>query len=664
MKKIRIAMAGMVLILAGAIAILIKIDQTPGKYAVKESDFNKYKPFILVQEVHYTGTGWAQTGDENGFFQPEEYADIDLVNGNVLPQMDLYDEACANTFLCKVEYQGKTAHAAFEEEIDFYNIVEWYPVYPVLRDTILPGWLYSKEFMTKKEIPVKGITTEKVNEEETPREEDEGSNIKEMVGSLSLEQQELPFYARRARMTAKDKIKEICAGMETPVEKEVELSEPYAEAYYAFLKEESNLAKENHPLQPVGFRLAYIDDDDIPELLLMRDYSHAAGVWVYTCENGRVVEVGEFGSFGNMQYLENEGMIFSGFYNMGEGFSVFCKLENGKAEKIREFHQVDGEAFMEPIESVYEIDGVTVSEEEYNAKYNELWSDDFISIGYDDGVPIEDGTNIKEALAQEIENLEIKTELKDDLNAKQREALEAYGNFLIAYRPGFPKDLSDRDDAQWEYAADYGDSEGPKFTLFYLDGDEIPELAVVYGLAHAHGIYIYTFVDGEVVQVGDSAYGQYGGVGYMEKEGIIFSGHDSRGDVYDIVCRIEGTKEILLHTGSMCWVEGEDEADEGGLVYEVDGKETTREGYQAAHEKWNMSEEKIISYDRCFCVPRGNIEGSVNRAMKSLMLGQEEYLKEKALAASGYSEDEILRFVYDDFDRDGSYEAFIFLEKV
>lgn len=148
MRKKRIT----VIILAVMILAFIAINWIPGKYAVKEEDFKKYEPYILVQEVHYTGTGWVQVGDEGGYFLPEAYIDIGLVNGIILPQMDLYNEDYVNTFLCKVESRGKKKHPAFEDEIETYYIVEWYPVYPVLRDTILPGWLYPKNFMTKFEI--------------------------------------------------------------------------------------------------------------------------------------------------------------------------------------------------------------------------------------------------------------------------------------------------------------------------------------------------------------------------------------------------------------------------------------------------------------------------------------------------------------------------------
>lgn len=148
-KRITICILALIILIA---ALFLIANWIPEKYAIRDSEFSDYEPFILVKEVHYTGTGWLQVGNENGYFPKETCVDIDLTNGNILPQMKLYDEDYANTFLCKVEYRGKVSHDAFEEQIDSYSIVEWYPVYPILRDTILPNWLYPKAFMTKREV--------------------------------------------------------------------------------------------------------------------------------------------------------------------------------------------------------------------------------------------------------------------------------------------------------------------------------------------------------------------------------------------------------------------------------------------------------------------------------------------------------------------------------
>lgn len=135
-----------------AMVLFTVVNWVPKKYAIKEKDFKNYEPFILVKEVHYTGTGWVQVGNESGYFLPEGYIDISLVNGTILPQMEMYNEDYANTFLCKVEYKGKVRHDAFENQIESYYITEWYPVYPILRDTILPDWMFPKNFMTKQEV--------------------------------------------------------------------------------------------------------------------------------------------------------------------------------------------------------------------------------------------------------------------------------------------------------------------------------------------------------------------------------------------------------------------------------------------------------------------------------------------------------------------------------
>lgn len=147
MKKMKV-----IIIVLLVIVLFIIVNRIPGKYAIKENDFKNYAPYILVQEVHYTGTCWVQVGNENGYFSSEEYIDINLINGTVLPQIRMYNKDYVNTFLCKVEYKGKKKHVAFENEIENYYIVEWYPVYPVLRDTILPNWMYPKDFMTIKEV--------------------------------------------------------------------------------------------------------------------------------------------------------------------------------------------------------------------------------------------------------------------------------------------------------------------------------------------------------------------------------------------------------------------------------------------------------------------------------------------------------------------------------
>lgn len=132
--------------------------------------------------------------------------------------------------------------------------------------------------------------------------------------------------------------------------------------------------------------LALIDDDNTPELLLIEDNSHASGVKVYTYYQGSVIELGEFGSFGSMQYVERGGMIFSGYSGMGVGSSQFFQMEDGEAKLVcsmMSYQPFDGSS------ETYEIDGISATKEAFQKKWEELYdADEYILIGYDDGLDI------------------------------------------------------------------------------------------------------------------------------------------------------------------------------------------------------------------------------------------------------------------------------------
>ena len=156
----------------------------------------------------------------------------------------------------------------------------------------------------------------------------------------------------------------------------------YTTAYRQFLEA---YVKENKFAHRARVMLALIDDDNVPELILIEDNSHAARVKVYTYYQGSVIELGEFGSTGSMLYAEKGGMILSGFTGMGECDSDFYHVEDGEAKLVcsmMEYQPLNGSPF-------YKIDGVSVTEEAYNKKYEELFDTyEYIWIGYDDALAI------------------------------------------------------------------------------------------------------------------------------------------------------------------------------------------------------------------------------------------------------------------------------------
>lgn len=170
---------------------------------------------------------------------------------------------------------------------------------------------------------------------------------------------------------------------------------PYARAYLEFLTEYVQNSKDGKE-QGARFSLAFVDDDDIPELLLMEDDCHAKGVKVFTYYQDQVVELGAFGSFGLMQYVERAGLIFSHYMGHGESDNDFFEIKEGQAVLICNMHStpyrrngIDA--------NLYEIDGVAVNEKTYRARWKALYEDqDYVLIGY------KDGTSVEEAAESEL----------------------------------------------------------------------------------------------------------------------------------------------------------------------------------------------------------------------------------------------------------------------
>ncbi len=164
---------------------------------------------------------------------------------------------------------------------------------------------------------------------------------------------------------------------------------PYAQAYLEFLTEYAQNSKDGKG-QGARFSLVFVDDNDIPELLMMEDDCHSKGVKVYTYYQDQVVELGAFGSFGLMQYVERAGLIFSHYMGHGESDNDFFEIKEGQAVLICNMHSTPHRK--NGIDtSLYEIDGVAVNEKTYRARWKALYEDqDYVLIGYKDGTPVEE----------------------------------------------------------------------------------------------------------------------------------------------------------------------------------------------------------------------------------------------------------------------------------
>ena len=183
----------------------------------------------------------------------------------------------------------------------------------------------------------------------------------------------------------------------------------------------------------------------------------------------------------------------------------------------------------------------------------------------------------------------------------EEEVLQSYEEFLTDY-----EQLSDEA---------YG-KESPGFALIYLDNDDIPELVIIEGQTYLHRVNVYTYEQGKTVLVGE--YGKYGTMIYQEKEGIVLD------------------------------------------EYPIDDMEVSEEQYGEGDGSSQDANIKVIDYDMCISLINENIKEVLTEELEILILTQKEVLKRKVLTESGMEESSVLLMDYDDYDRDGRYEAFVF----
>lgn len=223
------------------------------------------------------------------------------------------------------------------------------------------------------------------------------------------------------------------------------------------------------------------------------------------------------------------------------------------------------------------------------------------------------------------EALALEQILKSRLTDRQMEALKAYEAFLNEYA----KDFMEKAGKTFEDYEKNGEEAfmGAKFTLIYLDGDDIPELAVGWnGFEVGSGIFIYTYKDGEVVPVGgpDYSYGCYGEVGYVEKEGILLSGYERHLKGHYDVYRVEGTEVSPLLRIDEYWhwdCEEEPKEGEGYYTYRIDEEEVLEADYMEQYRIYEeyKEKEKRVTYHDCFLMLDGNIRKNLNDAMGQLV---------------------------------------------
>ena len=136
----------------------------------------------------------------------------------------------------------------------------------------------------------------------------------------------------------------------------------YSTVLYSFYEENTNTA--------ASFSFAYIDNDEIPELLISEGSEHSSRVKIYTFDGTGAVLLCTAGSDGKAGYVKNKGYIISPYSGYGATSITVYKLENGNASSVWEGTEIANDDGSKE----YTSNGETITAKEYNEKYDEYIS--------------------------------------------------------------------------------------------------------------------------------------------------------------------------------------------------------------------------------------------------------------------------------------------------
>ncbi len=140
----------------------------------------------------------------------------------------------------------------------------------------------------------------------------------------------------------------------------------WKEAYRAFLLQ--YLADEEIS-DTTMFELIYLDDDDVPELVVSDVGFHLSSAHLYACIGSRVSHVADLGSYGGFSYERRTGMIVYGDISQGYSFTEICEYRNGTVKDV--WSCSDDELAAGEENATYTVNGTVVSKAEYEAAFNE-----------------------------------------------------------------------------------------------------------------------------------------------------------------------------------------------------------------------------------------------------------------------------------------------------
>ena len=157
---------------------------------------------------------------------------------------------------------------------------------------------------------------------------------------------------------------------------------PWVEAYREYIfgcMDESGFSAE------ATFGLCYIDDDDIPELVISEERGHLQQAYIVSYRDSQIVISNHVGSYGCFAYEERTGIVYDNFTGMGNSYTTFYQYKDGELQKSWECSYretpIDKSNPSDGYVGKYYILDAEVSEEEYLTAMQQHFPENPLAIG-------------------------------------------------------------------------------------------------------------------------------------------------------------------------------------------------------------------------------------------------------------------------------------------
>ncbi len=274
------------------------------------------------------------------------------------------------TMLCRTIKKFKFEEWTLETDGEYYLDISG--VEPYDDDYLISGYAKPSVYFMSKMGIIKGVTDTLFAPKNTT-EEQEAKNYatatREQAIALSLRIFKLADEIAKSELLTKAAVTEATTAVTTaePVN-----ADGWRDAYAEVIRNSEYYSQEWS-----GFELIYIDDDDIPELGIACDDSHASGVELYTYIDGKAMPINEdggnniYGEFGHCSYAERGSMIMVDYSGQGDNGHVYFEMNGAKAVCIKHFAE---DASDSPI--IYYVGGMgEVDEETFYAELEKITPD-------------------------------------------------------------------------------------------------------------------------------------------------------------------------------------------------------------------------------------------------------------------------------------------------